>query len=165
MAFLRLLPLPVILHPEECSSLPMMLQHPEESDRIHQGAASVPPQFPSASAFLTGRELSCIWITVTIYIHCTRTISCFMDDFFLFLLRKRSMVLNQGLMPRLYPGVLGGRSWLSCYEGSTGIGIEAGEAGRHPTTLGSAPQHGVIQSKMLIVQLRHPVFNYKLPEG
>ena len=115
--------------------------------------------------FLTGRELSCMWITVTIYIHCTRTISCFMDDFFLFLLRKWSMVLNQGLMPRLYPGVLGGSSRLSCYEGSTGIGIEAGEAGRHPTTLGSPLQHGVIQSKMLIVQLRHPVFNYKLPEG
>lgn len=30
-------------------------------------------------------------------------ISCFMDDFFLFLLRKKSMVLNQGVMPRLYP--------------------------------------------------------------
>ena len=59
--------------------------------------------FPSASAFLTGGELSCIWITVTIYIHCTRIISCFMDDFFLFLLHKRSMVLNQGMMPHLYP--------------------------------------------------------------
>lgn len=146
MPFLRLFSLPVMLS---------LLTAVKDLIKPTKAQRKMAAQFPSISAFLTGRELSCFWTIVPIYTHHTRVtgIFCFVCGFsFWKILHNRSVVPSQGVIPHFYS-----KAHLECWqiflivtlwERSKVPGGLRGQGccSKHPTT----PQR-IVQPKMSVL--------------